>query len=92
MSKVVVGTGAPQPSSSATAYSSASFPQSSSSATSYPSTVPQQTYASTAAPLLSPNGTNNMEADQSMANGSIDTCGSRGGENCKTGMCCSSHG
>ncbi|KAL6719371.1 hypothetical protein ACLMJK_003610 [Lecanora helva] len=30
--------------------------------------------------------------DQSMENGSISTCGSNGGQNCKTGMCCSAQG
>ena len=34
----------------------------------------------------------NASTDQSMPNGSIDTCGSNGGQNCKTGMCCSAKG
>ena len=39
-----------------------------------------------------PAGADTTGSIVSTANGSIDTCGSNGGQTCKTGMCCSSHG
>lgn len=78
MSKVVVDTGSKQPSSPAPADSSASAV-----------TGP---YVSATASTASASDTATAETDQSMANGSIDTCGSNGGQNCKTGMCCSALG
>ena len=36
--------------------------------------------------------TNATGSSMSTADGSIDTCGSNGGQVCKTGMCCSAHG
>ena len=37
-------------------------------------------------------GIDTIGPSTSTADGSIDTCGSNGGQICKTGMCCSSHG
>ena len=37
-------------------------------------------------------GTETTGSSISTAGGSVDTCGSNGGQTCKTGMCCSAHG
>ncbi len=56
------------------------------------STVSMQAYdpATTAMPV--PAGADTTGSSVITAEGSIDTCGSNGGQTCKTGMCCSSHG
>ena len=56
------------------------------------STAPMETYNPAATAMPAPAGTDNSSAGMSTADGSIDTCGSNGGQTCKTGMCCSSHG
>lgn len=56
------------------------------------STASLETYnpATTAMPASA--GTDTTGSSMSTSDGSIDTCGSNGGQICKTGMCCSSHG
>lgn len=56
------------------------------------STISMKPYdpAKTAMPVAVANSTTG--SSMSTADGSIDTCGSNGGQVCKTGMCCSTHG
>lgn len=56
------------------------------------STVSMKAYDPATSAMPASAGTDTTGPSMSTADGSIDTCGSNGGQTCKTGMCCSSHG
>ena len=56
------------------------------------STATTEAYDPAMTAMPASTGTDTTGSSMSTADGSIDTCGSNGGQTCKTGMCCSPHG
>lgn len=56
------------------------------------STTSMEAYNPATTAMPASGETDTTGSSKATTDGSIDTCGSNGGQICKTGMCCSSHG